>query len=218
MIQQKSAFIRAVGELLSRHNPRPLALFGRDETDSYVPVVQPEDLSEQFAPFVWRLVPPGSIFSTYAGWVACRILSLDADNIWVGMEAVVPHPTRGVYVEASYGLFSSENAVSCLTQLRALPFGRQRDPDGSVVGLIGVPFDPHRHPTAPTLDAFLDSSADDLRGGKSVNTRVPSLGTSEPAGGGKRPWGVGRYAVAGGAMLLAAGFAVALSVWGCRRQ
>ncbi len=180
-MRHQSTFIQAVAQLLGKFSPRPLACFGRDDTDSYKVVVEPSVLAEQFAPMIWKIVPPGSIYSRYAGWVAFRALSGGMDLTWIGMEAVVKHPTRGVYVEACYGLFTKHDAVNGLRALKTLPLVKDRDGNGKSAGLVRAANDDEVHRTAPTLHASLEAAIRAIEDCESVDCRVPSLGVEQTA-------------------------------------
>lgn len=218
VIQQKSAFIRTVSEVLNRHSPRPVAFFGRNDTDSYTVVVEPSNSTEQFVPTIWELVPPGSIFTSYSGWVACRVLTTESDESWVGMEVIVPHATRGVYVEACYGLFTKQKAIDCLMSIKALPFSREYDDRGEITGIIRVPSNPERHRTETKLHSLIEAAISDLRNHQPLNFRVPSLGTQHEPNRCQSEPRLGNYALVGGTIAFVAGLALTIYIGGCGRR
>jgi hypothetical protein len=177
VIQNQSAPIVFIGEVLWRHSPTALAFFGRNENDSYEAEIKPVEARDKYVPVVWKMVPPGSISQKYLGWMACRVRSTDSGTIWVGIETVVPHPTRGVFVEACYGLFSPDSAIQCLAEMQTLKLERNSNGTGKPTDFVVLGGERLR--TEVAIVGFLESAIRDISTNTPINCRVPSLGTRE---------------------------------------
>jgi hypothetical protein len=165
---QRSDFINLGVELLAAHAPEIVARLGRNSNDTYEVTIEGQCDPASVIPFIWSVAPRGSFFVPFLGWGAVRVRT-QGEKLWVGLEVIIPHPSRGVYVEACYGRFDREVATSVLKAIKGLQHGISLENAEMRIGK-GAPVR-----CDPDLRKAIDAAVAQVEAGLSVDRSIPSF-------------------------------------------